>query len=88
MSTPPPLPDDTLELSPRPPKRSLLAKLTIALAVILGLTFGLCTAAVASGATINEGIVFETSITIEAACVLGLFVIAIIVIFRALRGDY
>lgn len=87
MSTPPPFPDDTLELSPPPPERSILAKLTIALAVILGLAFGLCTVGTMTERTINDYLI-TTALVIEVICILGLIVIAVIVIFRALRGDY
>ena len=87
MSTPPPLPNDTLELSPPPSKRSVLQKVTIVLSVILGLAFGLCTVGTMTTHTINDHVI-TTALIIEAICILGLIVIAVIVIFRALRGDY
>ena len=87
MSTPP-LPDDTLGLSPKPPKRSILQKATIVLSVILVVTFGLCTVSLTSDRMMDYAIIYKASITIEALCILGLLVIAVIVIFRALQGDY
>jgi predicted anti-sigma-YlaC factor YlaD len=87
MSKPPLLPDDTLELSPKPPERSVLQKLTIVLSVILGLAFGLCTVGTMTERSINDHVI-TTALIIEAICILGLIVIAVIVIFRALRGDY
>jgi hypothetical protein len=88
MSTPP-LPDDTLGFSPKPPKRSLLQKITIAMSLILVVTFGLCTVTVTTtDFAADYIIVYKASIAIEAVCILSLVVIAIIVIIRALQGDY
>jgi hypothetical protein len=83
MSTPPSPPNDTLELLPPPRRRSILAKLAIAFAVILSVTFGLCTVVSVSG--LNDSIsVFWAFYTIEAACLAGLLIIAVIVVIRAL----
>jgi len=87
MSTPPPLPDDTLEPSPKPPGRNILQKVTIALSVIVGVTFGLCTVSTMTTRTVNNYLI-TTALVMEVICILGLIVIAAIVIFRTLRGDY
>jgi hypothetical protein len=51
--------------------------------VILSVTFGLCTVVSVSG--LNDSIsVFWAFYTIEAACLAGLLIIAVIVVIRAL----
>ena len=80
MSKPPPHPDDTLDLSPRPPKRSVLAKLAAILAVIFIIGFGLCAAnAMREGTAANVGAI---SGSIALICFVALIVVGLIAIFR------
>jgi len=81
MSTPPPLPDDPRELSPRRPRRSVLAKLAAFLAVIFIIGFGLCTAnAMRDGTAATVGAIAGT---IALVCLVALIVIGFIAIFRS-----
>jgi hypothetical protein len=80
MSKPPLLSDDILDLSPRPPKRSVLAKLAAILAVIF-IGFGLCTAnAMREGTAANVGAI---SGSIALICFVALIVVGLIAIFRS-----
>jgi hypothetical protein len=93
MSTPPPLPDDTLELLPPPQPRSTLAKLAIIFAVTMGVTFGLCTLSVATMDASNvpawiSQYIFPASVVIEAVCSLGLLTIAFIAIARTIKNRF
>lgn len=66
-----------------------LAKLAIILAVTAGVAFGLCTVS-AFGAGKYVGYITGTAMVIEAICILGLIVIAIIamakILVNAFRG--
>ena len=80
MSTPPP---PELESAPKlPPRRgrSTLAKLAIAFATIIIVTFGLCSAVLMSSNSAMSGPVFPAALVIEAICVVGLIVVAILAI--------
>ncbi len=81
MSTPPTLPDDTLELSPRPPKHSVLAKLAAVLAVIFIIGFGLCSHNFLRDGT--AAIVEVISGTIALICLVALIVVGLIAFFRS-----
>jgi hypothetical protein len=80
MSTPPPLPDDSLELSPRPPKRSVLAKLAAILAAISIVAFGLCTNSFREDTAATVGAI---SGSIAVICFVALIVVGFIAIFRS-----
>jgi hypothetical protein len=93
MSTPPPLPDDTLELLPPPQPRSALAKIAIIFAVTMCVTFGLCSLSVATMDASNvpgwiSQYIFPASMVIEATCLLGLLTIACITIARAIKAHF
>jgi hypothetical protein len=64
-----------------------LSKLATFFAVAFGLAFGLCTVGTMTTRTINDHLI-TTALVIEVICILGLIVTAVIVICRALRGDY
>jgi membrane associated rhomboid family serine protease len=80
MSTPPPLPDDTRELSPQPPKRIRLAPIAVVLVVIIILSFGVC----AANLNLNGPAppIASVAIGVEIAGVVGLVVLAVIAITR------
>jgi hypothetical protein len=63
-------------------KRSTLAKLAITFAVTIAVTFGLCSITLISSINAMKGPVFPAAIIIEALCIIGLIVIAIMAIFR------
>jgi len=87
MSTPPPpLPESVPELPPRR-GRSTLAKAAIALAVIIIVTFGLCSAVLMNSTSAMSGPVFPAALAIEAICIVGLVVIAILAITRRNRPN-
>lgn len=95
MSTPlrPDQPNDTLELLPPPKSRSTLAKLAIILAATIGITFGLCAVSVVTIDTSNvpgwfSQYIFPASMIIEATCLLGLLVIALITMARAMKNHF
>jgi hypothetical protein len=77
MSTPEPSARQSISLS----------KLATIFAVIFGLTFGLCSVSTFTAHTVNQYVI-TTALVIEAICTACLIVIAIIVIIRALQGDY
>jgi hypothetical protein len=87
MSTPPsPLPGSDPELPPRR-GRSTLAKLCIAFAVIIVVTFGLCSVALMNSTSAMSGPIFPAAIIIEAICVVGLIVVAILAIAQRRRQN-
>jgi len=87
MSTPtPPLPESAPELPPRR-GRSTLAKLAIAFAITMVITFGLCSAVLMNSTSAMSGPVFPTALVIEAICILGLVIIAILAIARRNRPN-
>lgn len=80
MSTPP-----TPQQNPVPPplrSRSSLAKIAIALAVTIVVTFGLCSITLIRSNSAISGPVFPAAIIIEAICVVGLIVVGILAIAR------
>ncbi len=77
-SSPPPPP----ELLPPKRKRSTLAKLAIAFAITIVVTFGLCSITLISSNSAMNGPVFPAAIIIEALCIIGLIVVAIMAIFK------
>ena len=81
MSTPPPLSDDPLELSPQPPKRSVLAKLATVLAALLIVAFGLCTHNLMREGTV--GTVASISGIIALICFIALIVVGFIAFLRS-----
>ena len=86
MSTPstPHLPEQSP--TPPPPRgRSSLAKLAITFAVIIVVTFGLCSVTLIRSNSAMNGPVFPAAIIIEAICVVGLIVVAILAIARRNR---
>ncbi len=85
--TPPTLPKDTLELLPPPRGRSILAKLTIAFAVTIPITFGLCSLGVMASPDKISGYIFPAAILIQGTCVVGLVVVAILFIVRNIRSS-
>ncbi len=89
MNTPPPAPEANDPEKPTPVRRApiTLAKLATIFAVVFGLAFGLCTVGTMTAHTVNNYLIVAAFV-IEVICTLGLIVIAIIVIVRALRGDY
>jgi hypothetical protein len=80
MSTPPTPPPP--ELAPAKKSRSNLAKLAIAFAVTILVTFGLCSITLISSNSAMNGPVFPAAIVIEAICIVGLIVVAILAIAR------
>jgi hypothetical protein len=81
MSTQPTPPPPPRFLPPKH-KRSILAKLAIAFAVTIAVTFGLCSITLINSGNPMNGPVFPAAIIIEALCIIGLIVIAIMAIFR------
>jgi hypothetical protein len=80
MSTPPPI------LPPLPPrKRSTLAKLAIIFAVVLIVTFGLCSMTLINSSRAMDGPVFPISLVIVGICAIGLLVCAVAGIMNMLR---
>jgi hypothetical protein len=76
---------------PPPPNEPVnLAKLAIIFAVTLGVTFGLCTVAVVTGAIGMQksigGVVISVSAVIELICLLGLVVVGFWAIVRSIRS--
>ena len=76
---------------PTPPQpkrnRSTLAKLAIAFTVTIAVTFGVCSITLISSNSAMNGPVLPAAIIIEALCIIGLIVIAIMVIVRRLKKD-
>lgn len=76
---------------PYPPQRSsiTLSRLATIFAIVFGLAFGLCAVSaitvVGDHQKIGAGLIW-TSVTVEAICLLGLLVIAIIAIVRSSLG--
>jgi hypothetical protein len=62
-----------------------LARLATILAVTFGVAFGLCTAGVMRNFN-NPGILVYFALVIEAICAIGLIVVAILAIIRAVRS--
>jgi hypothetical protein len=78
MSTPP-------LLSPEPRKPMSLAKLATIFAVVFGVAFGLCSiTAFGVGGNVNQ-YALGTALVIEAVCVIGLIVTAVLAISRSAR---
>jgi len=86
MSTPPTphLPEQNPP-PPPPRSRSTLAKLAIAFAVTIAITFGLCSAALMHSTNAVSGPILPAAAVIEAICVVGLIVVAILAIARRNR---
>jgi hypothetical protein len=87
MNTPPAPP---AEQNPAPPPRrgrSGLAKLTIAFAVTIVVTFGLCSVALMNSNSAISGPILPTAVVIEGICVVGLVVVAILAIVRNIRSS-
>jgi len=80
----PPMPPQSL---PPKRKRSTLTKLAIAFTVTIAVTFGLCTITLISSNSAMNGPVLPAAIIVEALCVIGLIVIAIMVIVRRFKKD-
>jgi hypothetical protein len=80
MSTPPP----QLSSPPEPPprKRSTLAKASIIFAVVLTVTFGLCSVTMIESSRGMDGPVFPISLVIVAICAIGLCVCGIAAVVR------
>jgi hypothetical protein len=78
MSTPP-TPQPEQNPPPTPPRsRSSLAKLAIAFAVTIAITFGLCSAALMRSTNAVSGPILPAAVIIEGICVVGLIVVAIL----------
>ena len=88
MSTPstPRLPEQNPP-PPPPRSRSSLAKTAIVLAAIIVVTFGLCSITLIRSNSAMNGPVFPAAIIIEAICVVGLIVVAILAIARRNRPN-
>jgi hypothetical protein len=83
MSTPPTphLPEQNPP--PPPPRgRSSLAKLAIAFAVTIVVAFGLCSVTLMRSTSAVSGPILPAAVIIEAICVVGLIVVAILAIAR------
>ena len=88
MSTPPPnLPEGPDEVPPAHRSRSNLAKVAIAFAITIVVTFGLCSITLISSNGAMSGTVFPAALIIEAICLVGLIVIAISAIARSVKGN-
>ena len=89
MSTPttPNLPEQNPPPPPPPRSRSTLAKLAIAFAVTIAITFGLCSAALMRSTNAISGPILPAAVVIEAICVVGLIVVAILAIARRNRPN-
>ena len=84
MSTPPIPPEySPSEVPPTKPGRSSLAKLAILFAVTIAVTFGLCSIALVNSTSAISGPIVPIALVIEAICLLGLVVVAIVAIARA-----
>jgi hypothetical protein len=81
MSTPP-IPPASFDARPPKRKRSTLAKLAIAFAITMVVTFGLCSITLANSNSAMNGPVFPAAIIIEALCIIGLIVIFFMAIFK------
>ncbi len=87
MSTPPPLlPASDPELPPRR-GRSALAKLCIAFAATIVVTFGLCSVALMNSTSAISGPIFPAALIVEGICVVGLIVVAILAIAQRRRQN-
>jgi hypothetical protein len=83
MSTPPTPQLPEQNPAPPPPRgRSSLAKTAIVLAATIVVTFGLCSITLMSSTSAISGPVFPAAIIIEAICIVGLIVVAILAIAR------
>jgi hypothetical protein len=78
----PPTPPTPPQFFPPKRKRSILAKLAIAFAVTIPITFGLCTVALGRNSNALSGPIFPVALAIETLCIVGLIVIAIMAIVR------
>jgi hypothetical protein len=68
--------------------RSTLAKLVIIFAVTFGITFGLCTVALTTNSqSVISGPIVPIAIVIEAICIVGLIVVAILATARRNRPN-
>ena len=67
---------------PPPRSRSSLAKLAIAFAVTIAVAFGLCSVALVRSTSAISGPILPAAAVIEAICVVGLIVVAILAIAR------
>jgi FtsH-binding integral membrane protein len=83
MSTPP-TPHLPEQNPPPPPThgRSSLAKLAIAFAVTIVVAFGLCSVTLMHSTSAISGPILPAAVIIEAICVVGLIVVAILAIAR------
>jgi hypothetical protein len=87
MSTPPPhLPGSEPQLPPRP-GRSTLAKLAIVFAVTIVVAFGLCSVTLMRSTSAVSGPILPAAVIIEAMCVVGLIVVAILAIAQRNRSN-
>ena len=88
MSTPstPPLPEQN-PLPPPPRSRSSLAKAAIAFAVTIVVAFGLCSVTLMRSTNAVSGPILPAAAVIEAICVVGLIVVAILAIARRNRPN-
>ena len=75
----PDLPEQNPPLPP-PRSRSSLAKLAIAFAVTIAITFGLCSVTLIRSTSAISGPILPAAVIIEAICVVGLIVVAILAI--------
>jgi hypothetical protein len=74
-------------LEQEPIRQSIsLAKLATILAITFAIAFGLCTAGVMRNVN-NPGILVYFALVVEAVCLLGLVVIAILAIIRKIRSN-
>ncbi len=85
MSTSPPPPPP--QLLPPEPRRSNLAKLAVAFAITIVVTFGLCSITLMSSNNAMNGPVFPAALIIEGICLVGLLVVAIMAIIRAIKNN-
>ena len=85
MSTPPPRPPGSEPQLPPRPGRSTLAKFAIAFAVTIIVAFGLCSATLMRSTSAVSGPILPAAVIVEAICVVGLIVVAILAIARSVR---
>jgi hypothetical protein len=85
MSTPPPRPPGSEPQLPPRPGRSTLAKFAIAFAVTIIVAFGLCSATLMRSTSAVSGPILPAAVIVEAICVVGLIVVAILAIARSAR---
>jgi hypothetical protein len=86
-----PDPVDTLVPEPYLRKPTSLSRLATIFAITFGIAFGLCTTSATIGMSANSNVArffIWASIVIEAICLIGLIVIALISIYKAVARRF